>query len=83
MHKAVVTGLTTGGTFLLEAYTPKQLELGTGGPPSAEFMMELSALREELEGLRIVHGEELIREVVEGINHTGTGAVVQVLSERI
>jgi SAM-dependent methyltransferase len=83
VHKGVVSGLRKGGTFLLEAYTPKQLKFGTGGPPSAEFMMDLATLREELSGLKIVHGVELIRNVVEGINHTGKGAVVQVLAERI
>ena len=37
LHRDVVAGLKEGGTFLLEAYTPKQLEFGTGGPPSAEY----------------------------------------------
>ena len=83
IHKGVVTGLRKGGTYLLEAYTPKQLEFGTGGPPSAEFMMDLETLREELSGLNIVHGVEVIRDVVEGINHTGKGSVVQVLAMRI
>ena len=83
IHKGVVTGLRKGGSFLLEAYTPKQLEFGTGGPPAAEFMMDLATLREELAGLKIVHGVEVIRNVVEGINHTGMGSVVQVLAERI
>ena len=82
VHRSVVSGLKQGGTFLLEAYTPKQLEFGTGGPPSAEYMMELSTLREELSGLEIIHGEELVRSVVEGINHTGTGAVVQILARK-
>lgn len=58
VHRGVVAGLKKGGTFLLEAYTPKQLEFGTGGPPSAEFMMELTTLREELAGLRFIHGVE-------------------------
>jgi hypothetical protein len=83
VHKGVVSGLIRGGIFLLEAYTPKQLEYGTGGPPFAEYMMDLSTLREELAGLKIVHGVELIRNVVEGINHTGKGSVVQVLAEKI
>lgn len=82
VHRGVVAGLRKGGTFLLEAYTPKQLEFGTGGPPSAEFMMELEALKEELSGLRIIHGVELIRDVVEGVNHTGKGSVVQFLAEK-
>lgn len=83
LHAKVVSGLKKGGTFLLEAYTPKQLEFGTGGPPSAEFMMELVALRKELKGLEFIHGKELIRNMVEGINHTGESSVVQVLGKKI
>ncbi len=83
IHRSVVSGLKEGGTFLLEAYTPKQLEFGTGGPPSAEFMMELETLRKELDCLEFIHGKELIRDVVEGINHTGKGSVVQVLAKKI
>ncbi len=83
VHRCVVSGLKEGGTFLLEAYTPKQLEFGAGGPPSAEFMMELAALRKELIGLKFIHGKELIRNVVEGINHTGKSSVVQVLGKKI
>lgn len=83
VHKSIISGLTKGGTFLLEAYTPKQLEFGTGGPPSAEYMMDLVTLRDELSGLSIIHGMEMVRDVVEGINHTGKGSVVQVLAERI
>lgn len=83
LHREVVTGLKKGGTFLLEAYTPRQLEFQTGGPPSAEFMMELEALKEELDGLEFIHEKELIRDVSEGINHTGKGSVVQVLARKI
>ena len=83
VHRDVVAGLRKGGTFLLEAYTPKQLDFGTGGPPSAEFMMDLVTLREELSGLKIVHGVEVVRNVVEGINHTGLGSVVQILAKKI
>jgi SAM-dependent methyltransferase len=83
LHAGVVSGLKEGGTFLLEAYTPKQLEFGTGGPPSAELMMDLAALRKELIGLEFIHGKELIRNVVEGVNHTGKSSVVQVLGKKI
>jgi SAM-dependent methyltransferase len=82
VHRGVVSGLRKGGTFLLEAYTPKQLEFGTGGPPFGELMVDLGTLREELSGLRMVHAIEVVRNVVEGINHTGMGSVVQVLAER-
>ncbi len=82
IHRRVVLGLQSGGTFLLEAYTPRQLEFGTGGPPKAEFMMDLGSLKEELAGLEFVHAQELIRDVSEGIKHTGQASVVQVLSRK-
>lgn len=82
VHRAAALGLRPGGTFLLEAYTPAQLELGTGGPPRAELMMDLATLREELAGLEFLHGREVVREIAEGSKHTGEGAVVQVLARR-
>jgi len=82
LHRAVVAGLRPGGMLLLEAYTPAQIALGTGGPPVPELTMTLDALREELEGLTFLHAAELEREVVEGRYHTGRAAVVQVLARR-
>lgn len=82
LHKQVVAGLHAGGYLVLEAYTPEQLQYKTGGPPTAEPMMTLSTLEEELAGLKFVHGKELVREVVEGKYHTGKGAVVQVLASK-
>jgi len=82
LHRDVVAGLKKGGTFLLEAYTPRQLEFGTGGPSSVEHLMDLEALTNELNGLDIIHGQELVRDVVEGIYHTGRASVVQVFARK-
>jgi SAM-dependent methyltransferase len=82
VHLQVINGLKASGMLLLEAYFPKQLEFGTGGPPMAELMMDLESLKLELEGLELLHAEEKIREVVEGKYHTGKGAVVQVLARK-
>jgi SAM-dependent methyltransferase len=83
LHASVVRGLKPGGVFILEAYTPAQLEYRTGGPPTAELMMSLSELRNELDGLELVHARELERNVYEGRGHTGLGAVVQVVGVRV
>lgn len=80
LHRRVVAGLRPGGVLLLEAYRPEQLSFRTGGPPSAELMMDLTALRAELAGLQFEHAIETEREVIEGSLHTGLGAVVQVLA---
>lgn len=51
VHRRAARGLRPGGILLLEAYTPQQLAYGTGGPPTAEMMMDLDSLRTELPGL--------------------------------
>jgi hypothetical protein len=46
---------------------------------SANFMMTLEALEQELRGLNLEYGVELDRDIVEGKLHTGKGAVVQII----
>ncbi len=79
LHADVVAGLKPGGVFILEAYTPEQLELKTGGPPVAELMMCYKDLEPELAGLSFTHAIELRRNIVEGRLHNGRGSVVQIV----
>jgi SAM-dependent methyltransferase len=79
LHQAIVRGLKPGGVFVLEAFTPRQIDMKTGGPSSPDMLMTLASLRQELAGLRFVQATELDRNVVEGKFHTGQAAVVQIL----
>jgi SAM-dependent methyltransferase len=80
VYRQVVHGLRPAGAFVLEAYRPEQLGRGTGGPPTAELMVPLGELRAGLAELRLEIAREVEREIIEGRQHTGTGAVVQVLA---
>lgn len=82
VHAQIPAALRPGGVLLLEAYTPAQIALGTGGPKSPELMMSAATLADELAGLEFLRLEELRREVVEGMGHTGRGAVVQVVARK-
>jgi len=82
VHAEAARGLSPGGVFLLEAYTPAQLERGTEGPKSPELLMNLTDLRKELAGLEFLVAREIERDVIEGDGHTGRGAVVQILARR-
>ncbi|MCP5137857.1 MAG: class I SAM-dependent methyltransferase [Gammaproteobacteria bacterium] len=82
VHARVRTALRPGGVVLLEAYTPAQLALATGGPPVAELMMDLAGVNAEFDGLEVLHGLETEREVIEGVGHFGTGAVVQFIARK-
>ena len=80
VHRRIASALRPSGLFVLEAYTPDQVGRGTGGPPDAEMTMTLAGVRSELVDMTIRVGRERIRSVVEGVGHTGEGAVVQVVA---
>ena len=82
IHRQVIRGLKPGGVFLIEAYTPRQLHYGTGGPTDADLMPTLGELHRDLEGLEILEGTEIDRVVHEGAGHTGPSAVVQIVARR-
>lgn len=81
LHARCVKALKPGGAFVLEAYTPRQLDCpGVGGPPTAELLMTAESLRVELTGLRFQSCHEVERDVNEGRYHSGLSATVQVLA---
>jgi len=82
VHQAVVLGLALGGILILEAYTPRQVEFGTGGPAQRDRLMTLETLAEELDGLETLLARETEREVHEGRMHHGLGSVVQFVGVR-
>jgi cyclopropane fatty-acyl-phospholipid synthase-like methyltransferase len=82
VHARCVSGLRPGGIMLLEAYTPRQLEYKTGGPPVIDMMMDSETLTQELDGLEFLQMEECTREIHEGEFHHGTGAVVQMVARK-
>jgi len=82
LYASIVRGLRPGGVLVMEAYTPKQIGRGTGGPQDPDMMLSLADLMEELAGLKFVHACELEREVREGAYHTGLASVVQMVGVR-
>ena len=82
LHKKVEAGLKRNGVFLLEAYTPDQLKHGTGGGNSVDLMQSKDSLSMELAGLKFNHLIEVERDVIEGLYHTGIGAVVQAIASK-
>ncbi len=85
VHCAVPEALKAGGAYLLESYTPRQLDMpGTGGPPPerCDWLMELAVLQQELAGLDFSIGREIDRTVNEGRYHHGLSAVVQVVATK-
>lgn len=82
VHQRAVMALRPGGQLILEAYTPEQLSLGSGGPPSLDLLMEPQVLRRELDGLELTVFNVCRRWVEEGPYHHGDSAVLQVRGKK-
>ena len=74
--------LKPGGLLLLEGYTPRQLEYGTGGPPVAENMYTEPLLRKEFSDMEIVHLKEYDNEINEGSGHKGMSALIDLVARK-
>jgi SAM-dependent methyltransferase len=74
--------LKSGGLLILQGYTPKQLEYGTGGPKLRENLYTrpmLEAAFGDFRELRIVEEE---REIHEGTSHGGMSAVINLTGRK-
>ncbi|MGB0860147.1 MAG: class I SAM-dependent methyltransferase [Pseudoalteromonas spongiae] len=82
LHANVVKSLKPNGVFLLEAYTPEQIHLGTGGGNDISTMITTTQLKNELDGLDFTLLQSLKRTVIEGTFHTGEAAVIQAIARK-
>lgn len=70
-----------GAKLILEAYTPAQLSLGTGGPKDIDLLLTRADVQTDWAGwhldVRLVE-----RRIFEGMGHQGLSSVVQALGMR-
>ena len=83
MHPRIVKGLKPGGVFLLEAYTPDQIEKGTGGPSNPDLLVTAEDIIPEIDGLEVQLAHNIERDVIEGTSHTGRASVTQIIATLI
>lgn len=79
MFAGIQRCLKPGGLLLLQGYTPRQLEYGTGGPPLAENMYTEALLRKAFAGMEWLHFSEHDEEVSEGSGHHGMSALIDLV----
>ena len=68
--------LTSGGLLILQGYTPKQLDYGTGGPKVRDQLYTRAMLEDAFGDFRDLHISEEDRELHEGRSHAGLSAVI-------
>jgi SAM-dependent methyltransferase len=68
--------LKPGGLLIIQGYTPKQLQFGTGGPKEIESLYTRAMLERAFGDYRDIKIVEEEREIHEGTAHGGMSAVI-------
>lgn len=74
--------LKPGGLLILQGYTPKQVEFGTGGPPDAINMYTADMLKSWFGDWDISHLKEHESFVNEGSHHHGMSALIDMVARK-
>jgi len=82
LYPQVVQGLKLNGVFVLEGFSPQQLQYDTGGPKDLDLLPDLVTLQQELNPLSWEVSQALERELQEGRYHNGQAAVIQILGRK-
>ena len=71
-----------GGRILLQGYTPKQLEYGTGGPSAIENLYTEDMLRSAFADWGIEELVEYEETIAEGTGHVGRSALIGMVARK-
>ena len=74
--------LKPGGLFILQGYTPKQLEYKTGGPSLIEHLYTEEMIRDLAKDFKILELVSYEKELSEGPRHTGMSAILGLVAKK-
>jgi SAM-dependent methyltransferase len=74
--------LKSGGLLILQGYTPKQLDYGTGGPKQIENLYTRALLEQAFGDFRDLSITEEEREIHEGTSHGGMSAMINLTGKK-
>jgi SAM-dependent methyltransferase len=74
--RGIRRALKSGGVLIIQGFTPKQLQYGTGGPKQLENLYTRAMLEREFGDFRDVKIVEEERDMHEGASHAGMSAVI-------
>ncbi len=75
-YQNAVRWLKPGGLFILEGFTPQQLQFASGGPKDVELLVSAEQLLSELKGLDLLKITESDKILNEGTYHKGRASIV-------
>ncbi|MGE3608339.1 MAG: class I SAM-dependent methyltransferase [Bacteriovoracaceae bacterium] len=83
VYERAIQSLKINGLFIMEAYTPEQLELNTGGPKDLDMLLTEQIIHQELGKLRQVFLKKSRRTIHEGKFHNGESSTLQFIGQRV
>lgn len=82
IFKQTYQALRPGGIFILQGYTPKQLEYKTGGPSLIEHLYTEDMIRDLAKDFQILDLHCYEKELSEGARHTGMSALLGLVAQK-
>jgi 2-polyprenyl-3-methyl-5-hydroxy-6-metoxy-1,4-benzoquinol methylase len=82
IFQQVHQALRPGGIFILQGYTPKQLEYKTGGPSLIEHLYTEEMIRDLAKEFEILDLSTYEKELSEGARHTGMSALLGLVAKK-
>jgi SAM-dependent methyltransferase len=82
LFERIKRAVRPGGLLLLHGYAPRQIEYGTGGPPSRENMYTGDLLRDAFAGWKVLRLADFDADVEEGRGHSGSSALVDFIARK-
>lgn len=82
IFKQTYQALKPGGYFILQGYTPKQLEYKTGGPSLIEHLYTEEMIRDLAKDFEILELVSYEKELSEGPRHTGMSALLGLVAQK-
>lgn len=82
IFEGMIRTLKPGGLLLLQGYTPRQLDYGTGGPRAVENLYTRPMLERAFASLNIMRLVEHDSEVDEGPGHSGMSALIDLVARK-
>lgn len=82
MIQKIISSVKPGGIVMLEVYSEDQLRYQTGGPKNRDMLYSPVDMLSWTQGHRVLHFFYGEQERKEGLLHTGTGHVIQVILQK-
>lgn len=82
LFERIRSAVKPGGLLLMQGYTPKQLEYGTGGPSAVGNLYTTELLEKEFSDWEMLELREYEDDLAEGAGHKGHSALIDLVAKK-